>query len=830
MRDRGRSRLAALVLAAVLLLLIASHAAAPPPTGEIRVNSDLELLGIGSVSGGGRMTWTLTGEQASTLRQKIIGFFDETYRVSVPFPNMPLEYVVHPLFDPVRNNGILEEKEASIYADFLARYLTGAGQGFDYRYTRLTAANRLQQGLDIALSSSGLVNSRNSTTDPLELRFWFNAATNPPELWTNLSETRFADALHEVFSFRHNQNFGGGLYWPLTRPFDIRAGDAFWVDATGNCQAGQCFLAHSNRATGSYNASSTVYAQTSTRPSFEDPLDLRFATEGTIAVDYSADVVSGDTFKIEVCRLALYGPLAGGCAGAWKTLVGDAITGSDITARRRATFDLDAPANNLLGDRWTVRLNFTSAATTVTKPGVHIYRFMIDAPSHASGTIVSNHADLLVGTSDLNNWGLTQGNANYIRTPAGVVGFYSNTFDRDAQVGDSVRYQAFDFFENQQLLFALVVVAAYVQAYFMDRFYLEHKARYPIRYRLNVTRLSWLTWLGRLFIIFMILWYFFPGMFAVFGVRVIIPGIVLWGYSLGAMAAMIVLTRFVYERQLQKAIAGGMSLAPTLEEKAQVCSHCFDAITSPRDRYICACGEPYHGHCATKLTSCASCGRPVQVSASAAPAVVVAMVEVICPSCGVPNKAAPAADLALERCVACAAPLKALDRGFNYLILAATPEPAFRWFNGLLAQGVTGLILSTTFPEKLRKEYALPNAEIFWISDTTPAPKILDPRRLDFEIMRAFSNFVKANRGGAVMLHGAEYLVVENSFDKVFKFLKKVNDLCGPYEITLLVPLTPNSLEPEQMGILMKEFDRIEQLVDAPPAPSGAPPPPPPPA
>jgi hypothetical protein len=185
---------------------------------------------------------------------------------------------------------------------------------------------------------------------------------------------------------------------------------------------------------------------------------------------------------------------------------------------------------------------------------------------------------------------------------------------------------------------------------------------------------------------------------------------------------------------------------------------------------------------------------------------------------------AAGADLAAERCVACSSPLKPVERGLNFLVIAPTPEPAYRWFNGLLLQGVPGLVLSKTFPEKLKREYRLETAELFWISDTSPGPKILDPKRLDFEVMRAFSNFVKAHRGGAVILDGFEYLVVENGFDKVFKFMKKINDLSGQNEVTLFVPIAPTSLAAENTNLILKEFDRIEHVGDA------VPPPPPPPA
>ena len=120
-------------------------------------------------------------------------------------------------------------------------------------------------------------------------------------------------------------------------------------------------------------------------------------------------------------------------------------------------------------------------------------------------------------------------------------------------------------------------------------------------------------------------------------------------------------------------------------------------------------------------------------------------------------------------------------------------------------------MMSTTFPEKLKREYDLPEAaELYWLSDTNPGPRTLDPKRLDFEIMRALSNFVKNHKGGVLVLEGLEYLVVENSFDRVLKFIKKVNDLASVHDATMFVPVTPTGLGPEEMTLLRKEFDKVE--------------------
>ena len=45
--------------------------------------------------------------------------------------------------------------------------------------------------------------------------------------------------------------------------------------------------------------------------------------------------------------------------------------------------------------------------------------------------------------------------------------------------------------------------------------------------------------------------------------------------------------------------------------------------------------------------------------------------------------------------------------------------------------------MSTTFPEKLRKEFGFEGVDLYWLTDTDTGPKSIDPKRIDFEMMRA---------------------------------------------------------------------------------------------
>jgi DNA-directed RNA polymerase subunit RPC12/RpoP len=173
-------------------------------------------------------------------------------------------------------------------------------------------------------------------------------------------------------------------------------------------------------------------------------------------------------------------------------------------------------------------------------------------------------------------------------------------------------------------------------------------------------------------------------------------------------------------------------------------------------------------------------------------------------------------DLLRTRCDHCGSTLLENATGLNYLIVDEDPGVAFQGFKSILKKEVPGLCISTTFPEKLGRRYDVDGADLYWLTDTATETgvKTLDPKRLDFEMMRAISHFLKEHPEGAVMIDGIENLIVENGFDDVFRFIKKINDLASVGGATIFVPLAPSSLGSEELSVLQKEFDRVQILTN----------------
>jgi hypothetical protein len=151
-----------------------------------------------------------------------------------------------------------------------------------------------------------------------------------------------------------------------------------------------------------------------------------------------------------------------------------------------------------------------------------------------------------------------------------------------------------------------------------------------------------------------------------------------------------------------------------------------------------------------------------------------------------------------------APPLYTLARGTSYLVLEAVPQKSFQIFCDLVTHGVPGLCIVRLFPEKVKKQWKLEKTPILWLSgaklENSIAPH--DLNKLSFII----SEFLKKTKDSAVMVEGIEYLITQNDFFNVLKFLQTIDDLIVVHDSRLIVSANPGILEKKELAHLKREL------------------------
>src|SRR3989441_4576227 len=543
------------VLAVVTFLLVFWSVFTPAvgqnPAGHMVVTTDYELFGTSDLNGGGHVTWTLTGAKAADLRAKILHLFDEYGQIPRGFP-------FEGAATSANGDGVLEAAEGANYTDRVENVLEGSGgQGTLVQYIRLWPFDLRQKNANPAvgfsLSTSGLANTNLSTSADVEIRMLFEANTTTRNARVSLPTELLADSLYRVFWYDAAQSpnlNASGLYpaWP----FLVEGG---WniVPAPG-CPAGvpsPCeALWAGNPATGMYDNNIVAATNTTADPiraissDFYKPFDLRFASQAWVTFNYTGQVADArDRLRLQIAHAPAFTD--------WTNLLFGSTPDLPQTAPGvwpNATVNL----TGYLGDRVRLRLNFTSDATGSAR-GFYIRDFALHAPSFYEGEVVQADTHYLVGPLSFSSPVVRSGSLQVIRTPGGEILSYTSTRNASSVPSETIRYAAFDIFDNPQVLFAVMLVASYAISRFQHGAYLRYRASHSAAYRPAVHRAKWLHRLGALAMGLLLAFYFVPT--AAWGpwVRLFVSGLLYWVFSVAPTLVLGFGTRAYYSGKLERA-------------------------------------------------------------------------------------------------------------------------------------------------------------------------------------------------------------------------------------------------------------------------------------
>ncbi len=411
-------------------------------------------------------------------------------------------------------------------------------------------------------------------------------------------------------------------------------------------------------------------------------------------------------------------------------------------------------------DPGSQELNIRDYSTRVGDNITVVYAYTYDWQGNSQLT----HWSYVVGTNSYHQPDLGDGTLHLVRTPAGEVLYYDIQTGSGEMSENQIKWEEFKPLENPQVLFVIVMIFAYLAAYFPKKYYKDYLNTYPLKYQGRAEKSKFIHLMCKILILLLFIIYLFPALGPIF-----FRGIYVIGASVGVTVVMAVLSKASYAAK-KNSIPEEILHPPEPSRKKKVKKKKKSKKESKGRKLRCDhCGEVFTVHKDRSLLT------------------------IKCPGCG--------------------ARQRMLKEGYNYLLLDEKALRSFSLFSDFLSENVSGLILTTKLPSKVVEKHGIVNSELKWISDTTSEDHdTVDPKRLDFGLTQAISHFCEETERGVILLDGIEYLVVENSFEEVSKFIKKATDITSMNAITFLVHVNPTSLNESQLSILEKEFDHIEDL------------------
>ncbi|USH00796.1 DUF835 domain-containing protein [Thermococcus argininiproducens] len=127
-----------------------------------------------------------------------------------------------------------------------------------------------------------------------------------------------------------------------------------------------------------------------------------------------------------------------------------------------------------------------------------------------------------------------------------------------------------------------------------------------------------------------------------------------------------------------------------------------------------------------------------------------------------------------------------------------------------LLQGRKAIIITRRKPEDLKSKLGA-EIPILWLAKVE-APGVVYPHNLE-RLAHELISFMKSEKGPkSIMIDGFEYLMIENGFEPVFKFLTSLKDYAILTDTVIIVPIKKEALEGRKYALLLREFRKLEEL------------------
>jgi hypothetical protein len=149
------------------------------------------------------------------------------------------------------------------------------------------------------------------------------------------------------------------------------------------------------------------------------------------------------------------------------------------------------------------------------------------------------------------------------------------------------------------------------------------------------------------------------------------------------------------------------------------------------------------------------------------------------------------------------------DLGASYIVKTKDTKKGFEAYEKIRErQSSPGMVISRTFPDKIRQKYGMDKDTFLWLSREKTEGSI-DPS--DLEKLEYFvQEFVSENEKAVVLLDGIEYIALQNTFESTLKFLQSLNDRIILSRATLIIPLNPAVLDKKQLSLLERELEILQ--------------------
>lgn len=174
------------------------------------------------------------------------------------------------------------------------------------------------------------------------------------------------------------------------------------------------------------------------------------------------------------------------------------------------------------------------------------------------------------------------------------------------------------------------------------------------------------------------------------------------------------------------------------------------------------------------------------------------------------NKQAPQAPSAPVREVAAPQPLFTPAEGGCYIVREPRPDRSLKIFSAITSQPLKGLCISRTGPNTMKNCVRSSSVAFLWLTKADESKCHENCIQPDLSrVQTAIKDFMDANRSGIILLDGINYLIIQNDFGRVLRFVQSLRDEVVARKYSLVIPVDPQQMDPREYKQLEAEMQVI---------------------
>ena len=149
-----------------------------------------------------------------------------------------------------------------------------------------------------------------------------------------------------------------------------------------------------------------------------------------------------------------------------------------------------------------------------------------------------------------------------------------------------------------------------------------------------------------------------------------------------------------------------------------------------------------------------------------------------------------------------------IERGSIYLVKEKRPNVSFAIFNEAVSHGASGMLVVREHPNRLKQIHFFNASKILWLTRRVGVDHI-DPTELSL-LSLEITKFVDAFQRSVVLLEGVEYMITQNDFESILRFVNHLHDFVLSRDCAVIIAIDPRVLSTRELALLERSAKIVE--------------------